>query len=222
MKKTVLIVAGGSGSRMESKIPKQFLELNGLPVIMHSIKQFISYDPSINVRIILPENQIDYWNELCKKYNFQVEHQVFEGGITRFQSVKNGLKDISPDCLIAIHDGVRPLVNLDTINRCFKAAEEFGAVIPVIDISETVREIRGDHSITVDRTKYKIVQTPQVFDAELLLRAYNQEYDDSFTDDASVVESSGRLVMMVDGNRENIKITTPIDLKIAEALIFND
>jgi 2-C-methyl-D-erythritol 4-phosphate cytidylyltransferase len=186
---------------------------------MHTINRFLSYDPSIEVRVILPEEQIINWKELCAKYNFKIAHRVFMGGITRFQSVKNGLKDINPDCLIAIHDGVRPLVGSDTIRRCFKAAEECGAAIPVIDIQETVREINSNFSITVDRTKYKIVQTPQVFDAEIIINAYKQDYDDSFTDDAAVVESSGHLITLVDGNRENIKITTPIDLKIAETLI---
>lgn len=219
MKKIVLIVAGGSGTRMNSKIPKQFLELKGQPIIMHSINRFLSFDKFIEIRVILPEEQIDNWKKLCAKYNFDIKHKIFKGGITRFQSVKNGLQDICPDCFIAIHDGVRPLVYSDTIRRCFNAAEEYGAAIPVIDIQETVREINGDFSRTVDRTKYKIVQTPQVFNAELLINAYKQNYDDSFTDDAAVVESSGHQVILVDGNRENIKITTPIDLKIAETII---
>ncbi len=219
MQQTAIIVAGGSGSRMKSDTPKQFLLIRGLPILMHTMLKFKKYNPNIEIRLVLPESQIDYWKQLCTKYKFILEHQIFKGGITRFQSVKNGLKDIGYGKLIAVHDGVRPLVSKDTISRCFKAAEEYGAAIPVIDVHETLREVHNDYSMTVNRTNYKLVQTPQVFDAELLLEAYEQDYDESFTDDASVVESNKRIVKLVEGNRENIKITTPEDLKIAEVLM---
>lgn len=219
MQQTAIIVAGGSGTRMKADTPKQFLTIKGLPILMHTLIKFKDFYPDIELRVVLPESQINYWEELCSLHKFTLNHQIFKGGITRFQSVKNGLKDIGYKKLIAIHDGVRPLVSKDTISRCFKAAEEYGAAIPVIDVHETIRKIHGDYSLTVDRNSYKLVQTPQVFDAEILLEAYEQDYDESFTDDASVVESNEKLVMLVEGNRENIKITTPDDLKIAEALM---
>jgi 2-C-methyl-D-erythritol 4-phosphate cytidylyltransferase len=221
MQKTVLIVAGGSGTRMNSDIPKQFIEINNLPVLMHTINCFIEYDKNILVRLVLPQNQMDFWKALCLKFDFSVNHEIFTGGLTRFHSVKNGLQGLSCDGLIAIHDGVRPLVDMETIKRCFMTAEEYGAAIPVIDVQETIRKVEGDYSYTVDRNSFKLVQTPQVFDAQLLLEAYKQEFDESFTDDASVVESTGKLVMLVEGNRQNIKITTPADLKIAQALLKN-
>jgi 2-C-methyl-D-erythritol 4-phosphate cytidylyltransferase len=219
MQKTVLIVAGGSGTRMNSSVPKQFLEINRLPILMHTINCFYNYDEHIAIRLVIPQHHIDFWKALCIKYSFNLPLELFIGGITRFHSVKNGLQGISADGLIAIHDGVRPLVDSETINRCFKAAEEYGAAVPVVDVHETIRKINGDYSTTVDRTHYRLVQTPQVFDAQVLTDAYKQSFDESFTDDASVVESTGKLVMLVDGNRENIKITTPADLLIAEALM---
>ncbi|MBN1117092.1 MAG: 2-C-methyl-D-erythritol 4-phosphate cytidylyltransferase [Bacteroidales bacterium] len=219
MQKTVVIVAGGSGTRMKSQVPKQFLKLKELPIIMHSINCFIAYENNIEIRVVLPENELETWKELCSKHKFNVPHQVFQGGITRFHSVKNGLQNLSTDGIIAVHDGVRPLVSVETIRKCFMIAGEYGAAIPVVDVQETIREVRGEFSVTVDRKNFKLVQTPQVFDAEILLNAYKQDYDESFTDDASVVESNNRLVMMVPGNRENIKITTPEDLVIAEALM---
>jgi 2-C-methyl-D-erythritol 4-phosphate cytidylyltransferase len=219
MQKTVIIVAGGSGIRMNSEIPKQFIEIKGKPILMHTILRFFEYDKNISIRLVLPENQIDNWKMLCRKHSFSVYHEIFPGGITRFHSVKNGLNGISNDGLIAIHDGVRPLVDTETINKCFQVAEEYGAAIPVTDLQETIRKTDGDYSFTVDRKTFKLVQTPQVFDAQFILEAYNQKFDESFTDDASVFESTGKLVMLVEGNKENIKITTPVDLRIAQTLI---
>jgi 2-C-methyl-D-erythritol 4-phosphate cytidylyltransferase len=219
MQKTVLIVAGGSGSRMNSEIPKQFIEVNDKPILMYTIMRFIEYDPDISIRLVLPENQILFWKALCIKHDFVVEHEIFTGGLTRFHSVKNGLKGLSNDGLIAIHDGVRPFVDVKTIQRCFLVAEEYGAAVPVVGVQETIRKADGEYSYTVDRNSFKLVQTPQVFDAQLLREAYNQEFDESFTDDASVFESTGKLVMLVEGNRENIKITTPVDLIVARAFL---
>jgi len=219
MHKTIIIVAGGSGTRMNSEIPKQFLELNGFPVIMHTIKCFIHYDPNIEVRIVLPKNQVEFWKELCQKHNFAIDHSIMFGGEKRFDSVKNGLEGINRQSLVAIHDAVRPLVSRNTISRCFEAAGKYGSAIPVINVHETIRKVENNISYTVDRNNYKLVQTPQVFKAELLLKAYQQPYSDKFTDDASVVESSGHEITLVDGNRENIKITTPDDLIIANAFL---
>jgi 2-C-methyl-D-erythritol 4-phosphate cytidylyltransferase len=219
MQKTVIIVAGGSGTRMNSEIPKQFIELKGKPILMHTIHRFLEFDENISIRLVLPENQVDFWKALCIKHDFSIKHEIFYGGITRFHSVKNGLQALSCNGLVAIHDGVRPMVDIQTIGRCFLAAEEYGGSIPVTDVQETIRKVDDEYSYTVDRKTFKLVQTPQVFDVQLISEAYNQEYDESFTDDASVFESTGKLVMLVEGNRENIKITTPADLKITEAFL---
>lgn len=219
MHKTVLIVAGGSGLRMNSNIPKQFLSIKNLPVLMHTINKFRSFNETIEIRLVLPQIQIPYWKELCAKHEFNVKHQIFHGGENRFLSVKNGLVGIQNEGLIAIHDGVRPLVSTQTIQKCFDTAENSGTAIPVIDVVETLREQRQKKSFTVNRSNYKIVQTPQVFKNQIILKAYQQPFDESFTDDASVVESIGYSITMVEGNIENIKITRPIDLKIAETIM---
>jgi 2-C-methyl-D-erythritol 4-phosphate cytidylyltransferase len=213
-----IIVAGGIGKRMGTDIPKQFLELDGKPVLMHSISRFIEYNKNIEIITVLPEDQIVYWQELRKKYSFSVPHIVVKGGETRFFSVKNGLAFINSPGLVAVHDGVRPNVSIDTINRCFETARRLGNAIPVITPSDTIRMVTGDDSQLIDRQKIRLVQTPQVFDAELLIKAYNQNSRPDFTDDASVVESYGTKIHLVKGNRENIKITNPGDLQVSEAL----
>ncbi len=225
MHQTVLIVAGGIGSRMNSSVPKQFLLLKGLPILFHTIKRFLKFDNKIDIRLVLPGSQVDLWKELCRTYNFQVKHQLFSGGKNRFQSVKNGLHGLQSNGLVAVHDGVRPLVSIDTIQRCFHAAEKNGAAVPVVDVVETLREIREKHSVTVNREKFKIVQTPQVFINQILLESYNQSDTESFTDDASVVESAGHPITLIEGNIENIKITKPSDILVAESfyhLLQND
>ncbi len=220
MKKIVIIVAGGRGKRMQSEIPKQFLPLYGFPILMHTIKKFFRYDNSIYIIVVLPKIQIKTWNKFCNDYKFDYKHEIVRGGITRFHSVKNGLAKISGnDLLIAIHDGVRPLVSLETIRGCFKKAESEGNAIPVIDIPESIRKIENGKNHPVDRSKHKLIQTPQVFHSDMLLKAYEQEYDSKFTDDASVVESLGFSINLVEGNKENIKITTPADLVIAESYL---
>ena len=221
MKKTkiAIIVAGGKGERMNSDIPKQFLELLGKPILMHTLEVFHNFDASIQIKLVLPEVQINFWKELCTKHNFTLTHQIVAGGKTRFQSVKNGLEAVRTPALVAVHDGVRPLVSIKTISCCFEAAENFDAVVPVFDLVESIRQITETSSQSVDRNAYKLVQTPQVFDAELLKKAYEQEFSTLFTDDASVVEAAGTKVHLVEGNRENIKITTEFDLKMAEILL---
>jgi len=216
--KIAIIVAGGKGERMNSVIPKQFLELHGKPVLMHTLEVFHRFETSMQLILVLPEVQIGFWKELCLKHNFTLSHQIVTGGKTRFHSVKNSLEAVKIPALVAIHDGVRPLVSIETISRCFDAAEKLDAVVPVLDLVESIRQITKNGSHSVNRNAYKLVQTPQVFDAELLTKAYEQDFSSLFTDDASVVEAVGTKVHLVEGNRENIKITTEFDLKTAELL----
>ena len=218
MTHTVLIVAGGKGLRMGSDLPKQFLPIGGKPVLMHTIEAFHHFDRTMKIILVLPQEQQTYWQELCAKHSFVIEHTVVDGGETRFHSVKNGLACVNSG-LVGVHDGVRPFVSPEVIKRCYELAAIKKAVIPVIDVVETVRHITETGSETVSRNDYKLVQTPQVFDAELLKQAYAQEYTPFFTDDASVVEAMGVSVCLAEGNRENIKITTPFDLKISSVLV---
>lgn len=217
--KYALIVAGGKGLRMGTDLPKQFLPIGGKPVLMHTLEAFYRYSSEIQLILVLPHSQQDYWRELCAKYDFTLPHRVADGGETRFHSVKNGLAVIQEDGLVAVHDGVRPFVSQDVIARCYELAETGKAVVPVVGVVETVRQINENGSVTVDRERYKLVQTPQTFDVGLLKKAYEQSYTSAFTDDASVVEALGVSVCLTDGNRENVKITTPFDLKLAEFLL---
>ena len=214
-----IIVAGGNGSRMGTELPKQFLPVGGLPVLMHTIRNFYDFDPLLLLILVLPESEISVWNNMCHQYQFTIPHQVIAGGETRFQSVKNGLS-LASDCnLIAVHDGVRPFVSHETLARCFKCAEEKGTAIPVLPANESLREGSLSESVPVDRSRFYLVQTPQVFKALIIQEAYNQFYTPAFTDDASVVEHAGTAVQLVLGNRENIKITFPEDLMIAELFL---
>ena len=219
MKKHIIIVAGGKGLRMGGDIPKQFLPICGKPVLMRTIEAFYAFDNDIHVVLVLPISQQSYWNELCAAYSFSLPHDIANGGETRFHSVLNGLTLVDGEGLVGVHDGVRPFVSQEVMARCFTEAEDKKAVIPVIGIVETVRHLTDTGSETVPRDQYKLVQTPQVFDVALLKKAYQQTYTEMFTDDASVVEALGSKVFLVEGNRENIKLTTPFDLKLAEMLI---
>jgi len=212
--KAVIIVAGGKGLRMGGDIPKQFLVVNDKPILMHTIEQFHKYDSSMQIIVVLPSDQHNYWEQLCHDYHFDIPIQVVDGGIERFHSVKNGLAKISPDCsLVGVHDGVRPYISTEVIGRCYEAAASNGAAIPVVDVFETLRHLTPNgQSHTVPRSEYKLVQTPQVFQTALLRKAYEQTFTPQFTDDASVVEAIGHPITLVPGNRENIKITTPDDL----------
>lgn len=214
----VIIVAGGKGLRMGGDIPKQFLVVGGEPILMRTIRRFHEYDPALNIIVVLPKAQQDYWKELCVKYVFGIAHTVADGGETRFHSVKNGLSCVpaEDDGLVGVHDGVRPFVTVEVIGKCYDEAGKTDAVIPVTPVIETLRCIDGR---VVPRADYRLVQTPQVFRVSLLKKAYEQPYEDAFTDDASVVERMGMKVTLVDGNRENIKVTTPFDITIAEALV---
>lgn len=217
--KYALIVAGGKGLRMGTDLPKQFLPIGGKPVLMRTLEAFYSYSPEIKLILVLPHSQQAYWQALCAKYGFTLPHFVADGGETRFHSVKNGLALIQEDGLVAVHDGVRPFVSQEVIARCYELAETEKAVVPVVGVVETVRRVGENGSVTVDRDRYKLVQTPQTFDVTLLKKAYGQPYTSAFTDDASVVEALGVPVCLTEGNRENIKITTPFDLKLAEFLL---
>lgn len=220
MKKYVIVVAGGKGLRMGGEIPKQFIPVHGKPVLMRTLEAFYTYDDQIELIVVLPVAQQDYWKRLCIQYGFTFPHRIADGGETRFHSVRNGLRLVEGEGLVGVHDGVRPFVSQEVIAACYDTAMQKAAVIPVIGVVETVRHLLPNgQSETVLRDSYKLVQTPQVFTTDVLKRAYAQEYTPAFTDDASVVEALGIPVYLVKGNRENIKLTTPFDLKVAEVLI---
>lgn len=214
----IIIVAGGKGLRMGTDTPKQFLPIGGRPVLMRTLERFREWSADVNIILVLPEAQQDYWRGLCRDYSFGVDYRMATGGETRFHSVRNGLAMVSDgaDGVVGVHDGVRPFPAPEVISRCYEAARQHGAAVPVVPVVETLRHVTGG---TVPRGDYRLVQTPQTFDIRLLKRAYRQEYTDAFTDDASVVEHLGHTIELVEGNRENIKITTPWDLTVAEAVI---
>ena len=218
----IIIVAGGKGMRMGAEVPKQFLPIGGKPILMHTIESFHEYNPELEIILVLPKSQHEYWKQLCTEHNFNVSHTIINGGDTRFESSRNGLAAI-PDEEIGvagIHDGVRPFVSKEVIDNCFETARDDFAAIPVLPVTDTIRYVdKQGGGKNVMRSDYRVVQTPQVFDIQLLKQAYNTDYQESFTDDASVVESLGCQATMVEGNRENIKITTPFDIIIAEALL---
>ncbi len=222
MKSCCIVVAGGSGLRMGSSIPKQFMQLAGAPILMHTLSRIHKFDSSLKLILVLPTSEIVAWEDLCIKNEFHILHQIVEGGETRFESVQNGLKHTNGFELIGIHDGVRPLVSYATLKNCYEQATASGTAIPVLSAHESVRKGSLSKSSPVDRSDYFFVQTPQVFKADILHRAYNQTWKAEFTDDASVVEQIGVAVRLVFGNRENIKITFPEDLIIAEAFLKLD
>lgn len=223
MNRYAIIVAGGKGLRMGGELPKQFIPVEGFPVLMRTLRTFHACDAKIRLILVLPRDHQSYWRTLCREYGFAVPHCIADGGATRFHSVQNGLALVDEaEALVAVHDGVRPFVSHDVIMRCYCDAETYGAVVPVVPVVETVRQLVGEGSVTVSRDAYRLVQTPQTFRVSLLRRAYEQSYVDAFTDDASVVEALGEAVHLVEGNRENIKLTTPYDLIVAKALVLSD
>ncbi len=219
LEKHVIIVAGGSGSRMRSTTPKQFMLLAGLPVLMHTINAFHRFSTQIQIILVLPTTEIGTWKTLCRKYDFTVPHIIQEGGSSRFQSVKNGLEIIEGDGLVAVHDGVRPLVSQQIIENAFKTAAKYRSAVAAVRLKESLRYISDNGSKAVDRTNYQLIQTPQTFEVALLKKAYAVTESLEFTDDASVVEASGHAITLIEGNYENIKITTPEDLVIATCLL---
>ena len=230
-----IILAGGKGLRMGGDIPKQFLPVGGVPILMRTLRRFREYSPELNIILVLPREQHDYWNMLCRQYAFDVDYAVTEGGPTRFHSIVNGLRLVPDEAqgVVSVHDGVRPFPDIKVIADCYATARETGSAVPVVRVVETVRhleeaasggntdgdELRRRASTTVPRDDYRLVQTPQAFDIQLHKQAYRQPYREAFTDDASVVEALGHSITLVEGNRENIKITTPFDIIVAEAIV---
>ena len=217
MRSYAIIVAGGKGLRMGGAVPKQFLPISGKPILMRTIDAFRNALDEVEIALVLPSDQHDYWQMLCKNHNFRSPELIAKGGETRFHSVKNGLALLPNDyeAVVGVHDGVRPFVSKETILRCYEAAAQGKAVVPVVPVVETIRQILPDgKNITRPRDEYRLVQTPQAFSLALLKEAYRQPFRETFTDDASVVEAFGKEITMVEGNRENIKITTPSDLKL--------
>ena len=218
MKRYAVIVAGGRGERMGADRPKQFLEIEGKPILRHTIERFLAFDPFIEVIVVLPSAQKDWWRDYCRQSGFLKRYTIVSGGITRFHSVQNALRFVGDEGVVAGHDGVRPLVRRDLLERIFKAAETHPAVVPAVPVVESVRRVEEEKSAPVNRDGLMLVQTPQVFEASLLKRAYDRPFSPSFTDDASVVEASGGSVHLVAGDRINLKITTPDDLQLAAGL----
>ncbi len=226
MKTVAIIVAGGSGTRFGAELPKQFLELGGKPILMRSIEAFAnSGNCPVDVIVTLPSDQMDLWQRLCDRHGFSVPHSVVPGGETRWHSVKHALDsmgDVNEVDVIAVHDGVRPMVTADVICRTIEAARRDGAAVPVVALNDSVRQVVGEASHALDRSTLRAVQTPQAFDARLLVEAYSRPYRPSFTDDASVVEQLGHPVTLVEGDPQNLKITRPMDLALAEYLLNNN
>lgn len=218
-KEYAVIVAGGKGTRIRSTLPKQFLELQGVPILMHTLNAFYRYSSDINIILVLPEDDFSTWTTLCKKHNFRKPHVLQKGGETRFQSVKNGLALIDSDGLVAVHDGVRPLVSEDIIAASFRLASVHQSAVAAVRLKESIRMTDQDNTKAVDRSKFRLIQTPQTFQISILKKAYELKEDANLTDDASVVEKSGHIISLFEGSYENIKITTPEDLVIADALL---
>jgi 2-C-methyl-D-erythritol 4-phosphate cytidylyltransferase len=221
MDKYAVIVAGGSGSRMKSDIPKQFLLLAGKPVLMHTIKQFALVDRNIKIVLVLPSEEIAAWESLIEDHSFQIPHSVVAGGATRVESVRNGLDQVPSGSLVAIHDGVRPLVSTKLINISFAQALENGSGVAAVNSKDSIRKIDADTSYNVSRSEYRLMQTPQTFKSDLVKEAFLNYSGDMATDDATIVEKSGHNIVLVEGEYSNLKITTPEDLVIAQALLGN-
>jgi 2-C-methyl-D-erythritol 4-phosphate cytidylyltransferase len=218
---SVIIVAGGSGSRMQREIPKQFILLAGEPILMHTIRKFYDYNPEMETVVVLPENQVAYWNALCKEQRFEIPHQVVFGGATRFRSVKNGLAVLKSNGVVAVHDGVRPFVPENVIAEAYKVAAEKGNAVVAVALKDSIRQVTETGNQAMDRTQFRLIQTPQCFRTELLQKAYELPEENTFTDDASVVEKLGEKINLTEGSYENIKVTTPEDLLWAEVLVKN-
>ncbi|WP_316796233.1 2-C-methyl-D-erythritol 4-phosphate cytidylyltransferase [Pedobacter agri] len=219
MKYYAIIVAGGSGNRMQTETPKQFLLLKNLPVLMHTIKAFAQSDAQPKILLVLNKDQQGYWKRLCEEFNFRVPHEVIDGGTERFYSVKNALNFINEECIVAIHDAVRPLVSKALIDNCFREAVLQGNVIAAVQSSDSVRMLQENKTSALKRDEIYLVQTPQTFNDRVLKEAYQQDYSPYFTDDASVVEAIGEDIHIINGERNNIKITFPIDIELAELLL---
>ena len=216
-----IIVAGGKGTRINSKLPKQFIGLNGKPILLHTLEAFFNYSNELTIVLVLPENEFGIWESIRKEFKVDRALVLQRGGNTRFQSVKNGLEKIEGEGLVAIHDGVRPLVSSDLIGASFRLAAVHGSAIASVRLKESIRETDQNTTKAVDRSRYRLIQTPQTFDLQLIKKAYQIKDDPSLTDDASVAERAGHKISLFEGSYENIKVTTPEDLVVAEALLKN-
>ena len=219
MQRHAVIVAGGAGQRMGRSVPKQFLELGGKPILMHTLEQFYMFDSSIDMVLVLPQDYVSYWKTLIRQYHFTIPHRIVDGGKHRFFSVQNGLKELEPTGVVAVHDAVRPILTPEFLKTVFEEAEKHGTAIPYVDVKNTLRKIEKDTSKWVNRNEYKQIQTPQVFDTKKLKEAYLLKYEDAFTDDATLFDKLDWPLHLVYGNDYNIKITTPEDLLIAEVFL---
>lgn len=219
MKKYAIIVAGGTGRRLKGDVPKQFMLLNGKPVIQYSLEAFFSFDPSVQIILVIHSDFLSFWEQLCLKHEISVPHKTTKGGKTRFDSVKNGLKLVADDGLVAVHDAARPVIRPDFIRHLFAEAENRGSAMPGVALTDTIRMIDGDTSHQLDRTFLRAMQTPQVYKVSELKRAYTQPFLPVFTDDASVMQSVGFPLHLTEGRSENIKITNPQDIDLAEVLL---
>lgn len=219
LKEYAIIVAGGRGTRIKSSVPKQYLELNGLPVLMHTLNAFFAYSQDIGVILVLPKDDLAYWSELCARHAFRTDYVIQHGGETRFQSVRNGLSTIEGDGLVAVHDGVRPLVSSDIIGASFRLAAVHGSAVASVRLKDSIRMTDQDKTHAVDRSRFRLIQTPQTFKVSSLKEAYRIKEEESLTDDASVAERSGYAISLFEGSYENLKITTEEDLLLAEALL---
>lgn len=214
-----LIVAGGKGTRINSTLPKQFLELNGLPILIHTLNAFVRYSREIKIILVLPADDIETWNTLSKQHHFNTPITIQSGGDTRFQSVKRGLEKIQGNGLVAIHDGVRPLISEDIIGASFRLAAVHKTAVAAVRLKESIRMTDKDNTRAVDRSQFRLIQTPQTFDVALIKKAYELKEDPSLTDDASVAEKAGHTISLFEGSYENIKVTTREDLVVAAALL---
>jgi 2-C-methyl-D-erythritol 4-phosphate cytidylyltransferase len=216
-----IIVAGGTGTRMSMSLPKQFIEIGGKPILMHTLEAFHNYNPDITLILVLPSHQQSFWNDLVKRHAFSISHQVIDGGHSRFASVKNGLNaiPINKEGLVAIHDGVRPFVSPEMIGRSFEMAAQYGNAIASVDLKESIRRVSANGNEHVSRSEYQLIQTPQTFAISKIKQAFSQEEKDNFTDDASVLEAYGGRIYLYQGEYKNIKITTPDDLLWAKAFL---
>lgn len=219
LKEYALIVAGGKGTRIKSVLPKQFIELRGKPILLHTIEAFLKYSSTVSIVLVLPKEDFKTWEAICKKFDFNKSIILEKGGETRFQSVKNGLEKIQGEGLVAIHDGVRPLVSADLIGASFRLAAVHGSAVATVRLKESIRMTDQDSTKAVDRSRFRTIQTPQTFDLKLIKNAYQLKEDPSLTDDASVAEKSGHVISLFEGSYENIKITTAEDLVVAEVLM---
>jgi 2-C-methyl-D-erythritol 4-phosphate cytidylyltransferase len=219
MMEYAIIVAGGSGSRMQSTTPKQFLEVGGIPILMRTIKAFHKYSQELIIILVIPSDQFDYWNEIVTKHKFSIPHKLVPGGTSRFESVKNGLHALQGNGFVAIHDGVRPFISTRVIGDCFDSAKKYGSGVAVVTPKDSIRKILEGGNRSTERDHYRLVQTPQTFEISIIKEAYMATLDKGFTDDASVAENNSNTIALVEGEYRNIKITTPEDIKIAQALL---